>query len=75
MASYAAAVMALDAFRKAALLETPPGPASRFQITVPGPSVTHEVSLMQVRTWASKRLRAVLEGLFSAEGLTNDLTT
>jgi hypothetical protein len=51
---YEAAVMALESLRKAAFLETPPGLASRFQITAAGPAITHEVSLVQVRDWVNR---------------------
>ena len=70
---YEAAVLALQAFRKASFAELPPGLASRFQVVVREPIVTHEVSLLKVREWVERgstnpaevirkqRLREILE--------------
>jgi hypothetical protein len=60
-------------FARHLFIEATPGLASRFQIAVTEPAVTHEVSLVQVREWVKrnssnqaevvrrKRLREMLE--------------
>lgn len=51
---YEAAVLALQIFKKSEFVQIPPGLASRFQVNVRGPVVSHEVSLVQVRDWVNR---------------------
>lgn len=51
---YEAAVLALQAFKKAAFVEVPPGIATRFQVSVREAVVTHEVPLLKVRQWVEQ---------------------
>jgi hypothetical protein len=48
---YEAACLAIRALRKAGFVEQHPGPASRFEVQVVEPVVTHEVTVGQVQRW------------------------
>jgi hypothetical protein len=48
---YEACVLALRALKKAGFVDLQPGPASTLQVQVLEPSVTHHVSVGQVRRW------------------------
>ena len=50
-ALYEAAALAYQAFKRSDLVEQNPGPASRFEIEVTAPKVTHTVTLNQMRQW------------------------
>lgn len=81
---YEAAVLSLQALKKAHFIETPPGLASRFRVTVTEAPVTHEVSLVQVKEWVNrssgnpsevarrKRLREILESALAKHALRLD---
>lgn len=68
-----AAVLALQAFRKSSFVDLAPGLASRLQVSVREPLVTHEVSVVKLRQWVEQgsvnpnevsrrqRLKAILE--------------
>jgi hypothetical protein len=48
---YEAACLAVRALRKAGFVDQQPGPASRFEVQVTEPVVTHEVTVGQVQRW------------------------
>jgi hypothetical protein len=48
---YEAACLAIRALKKAGFVERQPGVASKFEVQVLEPVVTHEVTLAQVRRW------------------------
>ena len=48
---YEAAALALKAMAQAEFIDPSPGPASRFEIQVRPPAVTHSVTVGQVRRW------------------------
>lgn len=71
---FEACVLALRALKRAGFVELPPGPASRLQVQVLEPSVTHEVTVGHLQRWLEgssavpneqarrKRLKALLNG-------------
>ena len=75
-----AAMLALQAFKKSAFVELAPGLASRIQVSVREPLVTHEVSLVKLRQWVElgsvnpnevsrrRRLKAILESCLPKAG-------
>ncbi|MGH9201286.1 MAG: hypothetical protein ACRD2A_08630 [Vicinamibacterales bacterium] len=48
---YEAAALAFRAFKQAQFLDQVPGPASRFEIEVLAPKVTHTVTVNQMKQW------------------------
>jgi hypothetical protein len=48
---YEAAVLAIRAFRKAGFMDLQPGTASKLSVQVREPTVTHEVTVAQVKRW------------------------
>jgi len=48
---YEAVVLGLAEFRRCAMVDDAPGPATRFTITVESPSTVHEVPLQRVTAW------------------------
>jgi hypothetical protein len=48
---FEAAALALKAMAKAEFIDPNPGPASRFEIQVRPPTITHSVTVGQVRRW------------------------
>jgi len=48
---FEAAVLALAEFRRCAMVDDAPGPATRFTIAVESPSTVHEVPLQKVTAW------------------------
>jgi hypothetical protein len=48
---YEAACLAIRAFKKAGFVEQQPGAASKFEVQVLEPVVTHEVTIGQVQRW------------------------
>ncbi len=70
---YEAAVLALDAFRAAQLMEVAPGQATRLAVSVRMPSTTHQVSIGKLCDWVGtsgkspreQALKVRLRGLLS----------
>ena len=48
---FEACALAFKAFQQAEFVEQVPGPASRFEIEVSAPKVTHTVTVRQMRQW------------------------
>jgi hypothetical protein len=48
---YEAACLAIRALRKAGFVDLQPGPASRFEVQVIEPVITHEVTIGQLERW------------------------
>jgi hypothetical protein len=60
---FEAGVTALSTFKKAGWVEESPGAATRLEIEVREPSVTHTVTLAQLRRWASGAAKSPQEKL------------
>ena len=75
-----AAVLALQAFKKSSFVDLAPGLATRLQVSVREPLVTHEVSVVKLRQWVAQgsvnpnevskrqRLKAILEACLLKAG-------
>lgn len=50
---YEAAGLALEAFRLAPFIDPDPGPASRLEVQVKSPAVTHTVTVLQLQQWVA----------------------
>ena len=48
---FEAAALGLAEFRKCALMDAAPGPATRFTVAVESPSTVHEVPMQKLSAW------------------------